>query len=96
MDQQEEKKTVQILDDSATTNIPSIYANGFGIGISSTDSTVVLMLNNRAIMQLNMSHTAAKSVALSILDGISEFEKIHQITVKTVEELNNERDQEEG
>ncbi|MDO8677786.1 MAG: hypothetical protein Q7R30_04380 [Acidobacteriota bacterium] len=51
-----------------------IYANGFGVGLTNADVSVVLQLSGRPIKVLHLSYTLAKTLAEKLGQVVKEFE----------------------
>ena len=67
--------TVELLQKAVESDVPRIYANGFGIGVGNADVVVVLQLNGVPVSVLNLSYTLAKTLAQKLGTVISEFEQ---------------------
>lgn len=72
-----------------SNELTNIYFNEFALGVSKNDVFILARRNGKAEAVLNLSHITAKSLALSLMEGINEFEElIHQkILVPSDEEI---------
>lgn len=70
---QTEPSPSQTLDE-AISGTPSLYANGFSIGVTNADVVLVLARANRPVQTVHMSYTLAKTLHLKLSDVIEEFE----------------------
>ena len=68
-------------------SVPKIYANGFIIGQSTTDISVVLQTNGSVSAVINVSFTTAKSLAIELDKAIKSFEQITRQKLLTIEEI---------
>jgi hypothetical protein len=64
-----------------------IYANGFAVANSASDVSVVLVVNGSPAGILSLSHTSAKSLAVSLTKAIAQFEQATSQEIKTIDEL---------
>ncbi len=55
-------------------DLPRIYFNEFGVGMSKNDVLILLGRNGKKEAILNASHITAKSLAKVLNEAISEFE----------------------
>lgn len=55
--------------------VPEIYANGFAVGLSGADGSVILERNGSPVAILNVSYTLAKTLALALGTAVSNFEQ---------------------
>ncbi len=51
------------------------YINGFQIGLSNADLSVVGLLDNQPILKINMSYTIAKTLAVKLSEMMAKLEK---------------------
>ncbi len=63
-----------IMDIMRSGDLPDIYFNEFGVGISKNDVFILLRRNGKEQAVLNASHITAKSLANALNEAISEFE----------------------
>jgi hypothetical protein len=56
--------------------IDHFYFNQFSLGTSSNDVFILLRCHGREEAVLNLSHITAKSLALSLLEAINNFEEM--------------------
>lgn len=78
----------QIQTAIASSNIPKIYANGFICAQTTSDVFVVLQANGQTNAILNLSYTAAKSLANDLKQMIVALEKQTGHQIMTVNEIN--------
>jgi hypothetical protein len=55
-------------------HVPQIYFNGFVIGLTAGDVTIVLERNGVPVATLNASYTVAKTIAVKLGLTMSDFE----------------------
>ncbi|MCA1654553.1 MAG: hypothetical protein ABR588_00390 [Sphingomicrobium sp.] len=54
--------------------IPQVYFNGFQLGLSNADISLVLLLDNQPILKMNMSYTVGKTVLVKLQDMVALLE----------------------
>lgn len=65
-----------LLEALARDDVPKIYANGFGVGLSNADVFVVFQkFGPKPVAVLNLSYTLAKTLAQRLGQVVSEFER---------------------
>lgn len=67
--------------------IVKLYVNGFILGHSMSDVTIVCQTNGTPSAVLNMSFTIAKSLAIEMDKIIKNFEKITDHTLLTIDDI---------
>ena len=67
--------------------VPRVYLNGFLLGQSFSDITVVGQTNGNPSTVLNMSFTTAKSLAIELDKIIKKFEETTGHTLLTMEDI---------
>jgi hypothetical protein len=67
--------------------VPRLYANGFMIGQTASDTSVVLLLHGSPIGILNLSFISAKSLAIGLDATIKEFEKRMKQEIPTLQDV---------
>lgn len=67
--------------------LPHLYANGFAISVTSSDVTMVLEQNGRAIATVNMSYTVAKTLSMKLGGGIGSLEEATKRSMLTTDEV---------
>ncbi len=67
-------KEKNIMDMMKSDDMPSIYFNEFGVGISKNDVFILLRRNGKEEAILNASHVTAKSLANALSEAINDFE----------------------
>lgn len=70
----------------ATTVIPSFYSNGFVLGNTLTEGTIVFQFGSRPIVALNLSFAALKSLKEGISEMIANVEKGNGDTILNLQE----------
>jgi hypothetical protein len=68
-------------------NIPSVYFNGFQLGLSNADVACMLMQNGLPVVSLNMSYTTAKTLSVALNDMVQTLEKVTKRKIMTVAEV---------
>jgi hypothetical protein len=63
---------LQALEDE---DLPEYYANSFAVNLGTGDVTLVMKRNNKRIGLIQMSYTAAKSLAAAISELVERMEK---------------------
>ena len=66
-------------------DIPGHYFNGFQIGLSNSDISLLIMNNGTPQAHLNMSYTTAKSLKVMLADAIDRLEKATDHKLMTTE-----------
>ncbi len=64
----------QMMDVMRSSDLPDIYFNEFGVGMSKNDVFILLRRNGKEEAVLNASHITAKSLANALNEAITEFE----------------------
>lgn len=54
--------------------VPSVYFNGYHMGMTNADVFVRLQLDGQTIMELKMSYTTAKTLSSGIADTVANLE----------------------
>ena len=72
---------------AVTAQIPHLYANGFALSVSSADTIVVLEQNGIPIATLNMSYTAAKTLAIKLGSSVAILENATERPMLTTDEV---------
>jgi hypothetical protein len=67
--------------------IPGVYANGFELGFTGADVAIMLQLNGRPILSLNLSLTSAKALGNGLGEIVEEFEQLSGTKVLSIAEL---------
>lgn len=67
--------------------VQRVYANGFALGLTNADITVVLQQNAQPIAVLNLSFTLAKTLAQRLGRVVSEFEEKLSTTLVTTDKI---------
>jgi hypothetical protein len=67
--------------------IAHVYLNGFLLGQSLSDVTIVTQTNGNPSAVLNMSFTTAKSLAIELEKVITKFEQITGHTLLTMDDI---------
>jgi len=77
MDQEEQaKKQLESLNQALDNpNIPKIYVNGFFIGTTNADITLITQQNGRPVAALNMSFEIAKTLVKKLGSVVQDLEK---------------------
>jgi len=52
-----------------------VYANGFQMGLTNADVTILLQFNGKPFQSLNISPIIAKTMAVGLLECVEKFEK---------------------
>jgi len=66
-------------------NIPNHYFNGFQLGLTNSDISLLIMNNGGPQAHLNMSYTTAKSLMVMLTDSIERLEKATDHKLMTTE-----------
>lgn len=69
------------------TQMPRIYANGFGLAQSSSDITIFALHNNLPVGMVSMSYISAKSLLKDLTEAIGEIEAALGQSLPTMEEV---------
>lgn len=77
----------QLLLNALHSQIPSIYANGFGIISSASDLSLVMMINNNPVAVVSVAYTTAKSMMDDIAKALNQYERATKTKVKTINEI---------
>ena len=68
-------------------NVPKIYGNGFVVGTSLTDLTIVTQHNARPTSVVSLSFETAKSLAQNIASAIELLEEAAGATFLTIDDV---------
>lgn len=74
----------QIIQSALAAAVPHIYANGFMVGQTATDMSVVLLTNATPGAVLHMSYGSAKSFVEDLQQAIKSFESATGQTILTI------------
>ena len=66
---------------------PTIYFNGFSIGLGTGDVVIALQLNGKTSFVLNASYTVAKTFSESLTKVIEELEQKTTQNIMTVQKV---------
>lgn len=64
-----------------------LYANGFAFSIQPTDVRMTLLLEDRPVGVIRMSHSAAKTLMTQMTAVFKQFEDDTQITILPIHEI---------
>jgi hypothetical protein len=78
----EQASTIKL---SQVVDIPGYYFNGFQIGLSNSDISMLLLNSGKPIAQLHMSYTTAKSLSVMLTDVITKLEEATNHELMTTE-----------
>jgi len=67
--------------------LPSIYFNGFQLGLSNADVNGILMLNNQPAVGISMSYTTAKTMAEALTEIVAGLEKATGSKIMTTKQV---------
>lgn len=73
---------------SEAVRVRSGYANGFAVGVSLSDVSIVLMVDGQPLQKVHMSFTSAKSLANDLQNSIRALEELLRYEIKTMDEVN--------
>ena len=65
----------------------TIYFNGYSFAVGAGDVVITLMLQGKPIATLNASYTVCKTLALALNNSMSEFEKLTNHKIMTVDDV---------
>ena len=54
--------------------IPAMYFNGFQLGLSNADVSLLAMLDNQPVIKLNISYTVAKTLMVKLQEVMGQLE----------------------
>ncbi len=63
-----------IKDAVSNADVPKIYTNGFGVGLSNADIVIILQRFGNPVAVLNLSYTLAKTLAQKLGGVVADFE----------------------
>ena len=69
--------------------LPSMYFNGFQLGVSNSDVSGVMLLNGQPQLVMNLSYTTAKTLQAALSEIIGELEKVTDRKIMTTKEIEN-------
>lgn len=67
--------------------VPHLYANGFVVTASTTDLLTTLELNGAPVATVNLSFTAAKSLAISLGGQIAQIEDVMGQEIRSSQDI---------
>ena len=67
--------------------VPTLYFNGFAIGIGNADFTLQIRLENTDSVILKCSYTVAKTLSIKLSEVVARFEAVTNHDVMTTEEV---------
>ena len=83
----------QLFATAISSPIAKIYVNGFLLGQSFSDMTLVCQTNGTPSVLLNMSFTTAKSLAVKLNNIINTFEEKTKHTILTIDDIRTTMEQ---
>ncbi len=86
----------QMMQSALNAPVPRIYANGFMVGQTATDMSVVLLANAMPSGILHMSYGSAKSLVGDLLQAIKSFEEATKQPVLTIKEAGDAMNKAKG
>ena len=66
--------------------VQQVYINGFQIGLSNADFSVIGMLDNQPNIKINMSYTIAKTLAVKVTEMMDKLEKATGRAIMTTDD----------
>jgi len=75
--------------DTEIKSVPQVYFNGFVPSLTSADIGIALLLDNSPTLKLNMSYTAAKSLAEALADIVKTLEESTGTDIMTADTVNS-------
>lgn len=82
------KQQIDVLNQALDNpNVPKIYINGFLIGTSNADVTVLAQQNARPTAVLNMSFEIAKTLVTKLNQTIARIEKAANVNFLTTDDM---------
>jgi hypothetical protein len=76
--------------------VPKFYANSFGIAQTSTDVSLVVLMNGQPVGTVSLSYITAKSLVADLGAVIDKFEKATGQKIKTIGEVTDDLRREFG
>lgn len=67
---------------------PSLYANGFEVGLTAADVRINLLTNGNLVASLNLSFTSTKTLAQVLSNLMRDFEAVSNHPIMPIEEVN--------
>jgi hypothetical protein len=71
----------------ADESVARIYANGFTLGLTNADMSIVLQLFGRPVAVVSVSYTLAKTLSLKLSHLVNEWEQRTQQTLVTTDKI---------
>lgn len=68
-------------------NVPSVYVNGFELGISNADITASLLLAGNPVASVFMSYTTAKTLSEALSQAIGTLEQVTKREIMTTHDV---------
>lgn len=84
----DKKQTIELLSEAVKNDdVPKIYANSFGLGMSNADIHVVLQQMNKPVAVINMSYTLAKTLHERLGGLMANFEAKAEQQILTTDKI---------
>lgn len=77
----------EIIESEAPIELPSMYFNGFQVGLTNGDVSAITLLNGQPQFVLNMSYTTAKTLAVALTGLIDQLETVTGRPIMTTKEI---------
>lgn len=84
---EERERQARLIQTALNSPIPKFYANSFGLAQSSSDLSLVLLLNNQPVGTINMSYITAKSLVHDLNGLINSIEKAAKQEIQTIGQM---------
>lgn len=68
-------------------NVPSVYLNGFELGLSNADVSLNVLLAGSPSMSLYMSYTTAKTLSEALAQAVATLERVTERKIMTTQEV---------
>jgi hypothetical protein len=76
-------------NDSEPVTLNAMYFNGFQLALSNADVNALVILNGTPQLNLSMSYTTAKTLAVALNDLINTLEKVTGREIMTTRDVGN-------
>jgi len=67
----------------------TIYFNGFGMGIGTSDISIQLHLDNEPVVELKASYTTIKTFASALAATVDRFERMTNHKILTINDISD-------
>ena len=80
----------ELMQTALRGGVPQFYANAVGVAQTSSDVSLVLLVNGNPAGILSMSYTTAKTLTTELDKALNNFEKATGVVLRTAQDLDKD------